>query len=316
MTARAIFFGTPDFAVPSLRALSEVAEVTLVVTQPDRRAGRGMKLTPPAVKVAAEAMGLPVIQPRKVRTEKFAQRLRDERADVGLVVAYGRILPLPVLSAPRLGMLNVHGSLLPKYRGAAPIQWAIVRGETETGVCLMQMDEGMDTGPELSRRSVPIGPDDDAGLLWERLSQLGGTIVREDLPRFLAGELSPVPQDDAAATTAPVLTRADGEVDWTRPAAEVHDLVRGMTPWPGAYTFLRGKRVKLHRTCVAATDGRAGEPGQVTVADPHGIEVACGQGVLSLRELQLAGKKRMNAAQVCAGRLLGDDAYFGGEDRE
>jgi len=314
MSCRAIFFGTPDFAVPCLQALCEVAEVTLVVTQPDRKAGRGMKLTAPAVKLAAQELGIEVAQPRKVRTEAFAQRMRDQRADVGLVVAYGRILPLAVLDAPRLGMLNVHGSLLPKYRGAAPIQWAIARGETETGVCLMRMDEGMDTGPELARRVVPIAPDDNAGELWQRLSRLGATIVRQELPRYMAGELEAVEQDHAAATMAPVLSRADGEVRWDASAREVHDLIRGMTPWPGAYTFLSGRRVKLHRASVLSDTADAGEAGKVIRADGHGIEVACGGGVLSLLELQLAGKKRMDAAQVCAGRLLGDDPHFSGED--
>ena len=307
---RAIFFGTPEFAVPCLLALNEIANILLVVCQPDRPAGRGMKLTPPPVKVAAQELSLAVEQPTKLRPPAFAEHLRALNADVAVVVAYGRILPNAVLSAPRLGCVNVHASLLPKYRGAAPIVWAIVHGEHETGVSLMHMDEGMDTGPELARLSVPIDPNETAGALSERLSELGATLLREALPRFLNGQLQDTPQDHAGATLAPILKKSDGAIDFAKPARAVHDHIRGMSPWPGAYTELEGKRVKLLRSSVVEEGGTRGKPGQVLRADRHGLWVACGSGVLALEELQLEGRKRSTAEQFCAGQRLPTGARF------
>jgi methionyl-tRNA formyltransferase len=301
---RAIFFGTPDFAVPCLRALTTVADVVRVVTQPDRRSGRGMRLSPTPVKALAESLGLEVAQPRKVRTGKFSAALRALEADFALVVAYGRILPPAVLSAPRLGCLNVHASLLPKYRGAAPVHWSIVGGETETGVCLMRMDEGMDTGPVLSVRKTPVGPDETAGELSERLSTMAAELVAAELPRFVRGELEPVEQDHERHTLAPLLKKEDGLVDWRQGARQVHDRVRGMSPWPGAYTFVDGCRVKLHRTHVLLEEGGRSEPGVIERADRHGIEVACGNGVLAIDELQPEGKRCMCAEHFLAGRPL------------
>lgn len=310
MRARAIFFGTPEFAVPSLLALHEVADVALVVCQPDRRSGRGLKLTAPPVKRTALSLGLEVIQPTKVRTRAFADRLGQVGADLGVVVAYGRILPERVLAVPRLGCVNVHASLLPKLRGAAPVQWAIVNGDSETGVCLMQMDAGMDTGPELARSTTPIGPDETGGELGERLAQLGADLLRTQLPQLLAGELPPCPQDHTQATLAPMLEKEHGAVRWDQRAQQVHDLVRGMSPWPGSYTALEGKRVKLHRTRVLSPTGQHGPPGTVVRADRHGIEVACGQGVVVIEELQLEGKRRVTAEQFCAGQRLSAQACF------
>ena len=275
--ASAIFFGTPEFAVPCLRALCEVARVSLVVTQPDRPAGRGMKLAPPPVKVLAQERGIEVIQPTAVRKPELAERLRALEVDVAVVVAYGRILPKPVLDAPRLGCVNVHASLLPKLRGAAPIQWSILRGETHTGVCLMRMDEGMDTGPVLASRALEIGRDERAG------------------------ELSAAVQDHAQATLAPLLTKEHGRVDFRLGAAELHALVRGTHPWPGAFAFCGGQRIKLHRVHVLVHEGVHGEAGSVLRADRHGIEVACGRGVLVLDELQPDGKRVLSAEQFCAG---------------
>lgn len=310
MKPKALFFGTPEFAVPCLRALTEIAEVPLVICQPDRPAGRGLKLTPPPVKVVAQELGIPVEQPRKVRTPEFAERLHAIGADVAVVVAYGRILPKAVLEAPRLGCVNVHASLLPKYRGAAPIVWAIVRGETESGVSLMHMDEGMDTGPELARLTVPIGERETAGELSARLSALGGELIKQALPAYLRGELPDQPQDHARATEAPLLSKQDGLVDFTQGALAVHNHIRGMAPWPGAYAFLDGKRVKLLRAHVITQEGTHGEPGTVVRADRDGLEVACGRGVLALDELQLEGRKRATAEQFCAGQRLPDDARF------
>ena len=322
--ARVIFFGTPELAVPCLRAVCEVAEVVLVITQPDRPKGRGMELAAPPVKLEALARGIEVLQPVAVRKPEFAERLRALEADLAVVVAYGRILPLPVLSAPRLGCVNVHASLLPKLRGAAPIQWAIIRGEPRTGVCLMQMDEGMDTGPVLACEALDIGATETAGELGGRLSQLGAELLRRELPRFLRGELVAQPQDHAAATLAPLMTKDTGRMDFTRSATELDALVRGTHPWPGAFTFVlasrhgqgaqdaqRLQRIKLHRTHVLTTSGQHGAPGAVVRRDRHGIEIACGQGVLVVDELQPEGKRRMDAEQFCAGLRSAEDLSFG-----
>jgi methionyl-tRNA formyltransferase len=299
-----LFFGTPEFAVPALRALHDVAEVTLVVTQPDRPKGRGMKLAPPPVKELALQLGLPVTQPTKVRTPEFAAQLREQHADFALVIAYGRILPKPVLDAPRLGCVNVHASLLPKLRGAAPIQWAVVRGDTETGVCLMQMDEGLDTGPVLACERIPIDPDETSAQLSLRLSELGARLVREQVPRLVAGQLVAVPQDHANATLAPLLSKDDGAIDWARSARELHNLVRGFSPWPSAFTWLDGTRVKLLRTQVREERAPHGTPGELLGVSRDGIDVACGHGTLRLLELQLEGARRLPAADFIAGQRL------------
>jgi methionyl-tRNA formyltransferase len=269
-----------------------------------------MQLVAPAVKRVAQELGREVIQPRAVRKPELAERLRALQADVALVVAYGRILPLAILQATRLGCLNVHASLLPKLRGAAPIQWAIIRGEPRTGVCLMQMDEGMDTGPVLACSEVEIGRDETAGELALRLAALGAELVRTQLARYLCGELVPQPQDDAAATLAPLLAKEHGRIDWGLPAPELHALVRGAQPWPGAYSFVQGQRIKLHRTSVLDAAGRHGEPGLVLRADRHAIDVACGFGVLAIHELQPEGKRRMTAEQFCAGARLASGVRF------
>jgi methionyl-tRNA formyltransferase len=306
---RALFLGTPEFAVLSLKALTEVADVTLVVTQPDRPKGRGMKLAPPPVKVLAQELGLRVVQPTKIRTPEFAESLRAEQADVALVVAYGRILPPAVLTAPRIGCLNVHASLLPKLRGAAPIQWAIVRGEHTTGVCLMGVDEGLDMGPVYARASLDIGQDETSAELSVRLSELGAEVVRSELPRVLSGELRAVPQDHAAATYAPILTKQDGAVDWTQPARLVHDLVRGFAPWPSAFSQLDSLRLKLHRTLVLPQAAR-GEPGVITGVSKDGIDVACGEGTLRVLELQRDGARRMTAGEFLVGQRVGTGQRF------
>jgi methionyl-tRNA formyltransferase len=296
---RAIFFGSPEFAVPSLEALARLCEVRFVVTQPDRPAGRGLALRPPAVKVRAENLGLPVWQPTKVRDGELSRRIRAEEADVGIVVAYGRILPADVLHAPRRDCLNVHASLLPRWRGAAPIQWAIAGGDRETGVCLMKMDEGLDTGPLLACDRTPIGPDETAGDLASRLAPLGAALVERKLSAYLAGELEPAPQA-GEPSYAPLLSKAHGRIDWNAPAQKVHDLVRGMSPWPGAHTLADGKRVKIWRTHVTSTDPVAAEPGAIVSTDGR-LEVACHPGTVAIEELQLEGRKRLPADRVLAG---------------
>jgi methionyl-tRNA formyltransferase len=308
---RALFFGSPVFAVPSLDALHALAEVVGVVCQPDRPAGRGLVLTPPAVKVRAAALGLPVVQPTKLRTGEFGQWVRDRRVDVALVVAYGRILPKDVLEGPRLGCVNVHASLLPKYRGAAPITWAVVHGETESGVTLMKLDEGMDTGPTFARAVTPVGPDETAGELSERLATLGAAAVTEWLPRYVDGACALEPQDDARATTAPMLDKPHGRIDWTRAARRVHDHVRGMSPWPGAFTTAREKTLKVRATRVVnAAPGPAG-PGQVIVADKSRVLVACSEGCVELASVQPEGKRPMSGAEWAMGRGVAEGDILG-----
>jgi len=307
---RVIFFGTPQLAVPSLEAVDEVADVALVVCQPDRRAGRGLRVRPAPVKARALALGLEVAQPRRVKRPAFAASLALLEADVAVVVAYGRILPRAVLDAPRRGCVNVHASILPRWRGAGPIQWAIIGGDERTGVCLMQMDEGMDTGPLLACEETPIDPDETAAELGERLAGMAATILRRELPRWVSGQIVPKPQGDEGVSRAPMLKKEDGRVDWSAPARAVHDRVRGMSPWPGAFTTLEGGAVlKLHRTRVA--EG-VGAPGAVLRADAAGIVVACGEGAIRLLRLQLAGKRRLDAEAFLAGRPLEVGTLLGG----
>jgi methionyl-tRNA formyltransferase len=313
---RTIFFGSPEFAVPCLDALHEVSDVVAVISQPDRPAGRGLAMRAPAVKQRALELGLDVSQPTKVRTAEFAAHLQSLEADVAVVVAYGRILPRAVLEAPRAGCLNVHASLLPRWRGAAPIQWSIVHGDEETGVTLMQMDEGMDTGPVLASASTRIEPDDDAATLSERLSKMGAALLREQLPRYVAGELEPRPQDDAAATMAPLLDKSDGRIQWNKPAQAVHNQIRGMNPWPGAHTVLGDRRIKVHRALATTLDPEGARPGEVIALDPEGILVACAEGTLEIQELQESGRKRVDARSFASGRGVAVGDCFTSEGNE
>jgi len=241
-----------------------------------------------------------VWQPAKIKTGDFEAQLRAAQLDVAVVAAYGRILPKGVLCAPRLGCLNVHASLLPKLRGAAPIQWAIAQGEQASGVCLMQMDEGLDTGPVLARRAIPIAPDETGGSLFTKLSALGRALLEDELPRFLRGELSPQPQDHAAHTLAPIIDKQMGQLDWSQPAAALERRVRAFDPWPGTFTHLHGKLLKVLAARVASGQGA---PGAVLQAGPEWV-VACGEGALSLTQVQLEGKRRMPAADFLAGAKL------------
>ncbi len=309
---RAVFMGTPQFAVPCLDALVEIADVAAVVCQPDRPQGRGLELAAPPVKQRALELGLPVVQPTKLRTGEFAAWLRDLAVDVALVVAYGRILPKDVLEAPRLGCVNVHASLLPKLRGAAPITWAIVRGEPETGVTLMQMDEGMDTGAMLEQFTTEIVADETAGDLSERLASLGALAVRRGLPKFVAGGYTPIPQEHAKATVAPILKKEDGRIDFRLPARAVHDHVRGMSPWPGASTISRGKNLKVHTTRVTDVPaGRSAAPGTVVLADKSHVIVACGERAIELLRVQLEGKKAITGSEWLAGRGVAEGDVLG-----
>jgi len=299
-----VFMGTPDFAVPSLQALLDGPDrVSAVVCQPNRARGRGRKVSPPPVKVLAEQAGLPVLQPESVRTPAFLETLRAYAPDLLVVVAYGRILPEPLLRLAPLGAINVHGSLLPRYRGAAPIQWAIINGERDTGITIMQLDKGMDTGPILLSVPEPIGQEDTAGALFTRLADLGGRTLVAALDRLHRGELVPVPQDHGRATLAPMLTKEQGHVDWQRPATELHCLIRGLDPWPSAYTFLDGRRLRLFRPEVVPTPADLA-PGTIRSADSTGLLVATGADSLRLREVQPEGRKRMTVSACLNGLAL------------
>ena len=314
-TLRAIFFGSPAFAVPSLDALHELAHVVGVVCQPDKPAGRGLTLTAPAVKVRALELGLPVEQPTKLKTGEFAAWVRAQQADVALVVAYGRILRRDVLDGPRLGCVNVHGSLLPKYRGAAPITWAVVRGESETGVTLMKLDEGMDTGPTFARVTMPIAPDETAGELGVRMASLGAAAVTEWLPKYVAGACTLEAQDNERATLAPILEKENGRIDWATPAQRVHDHVRGMNPWPGAVTTARGRPVKVHATRIVTAGNVDAAPaanaGQVVLADKSRILVACAAGTVELVTVQPEGKRAMRGLEWAMGRGVAEGDVLG-----
>lgn len=297
--------GSPEFAVPCLRALHKQHEVALVVSQPDKPAGRGGQLTAPAVKRAAEQLGLPVIQPRSARTGELRDAMVQSGAELAVVVAYGKILPRAVLEALPRGCINVHGSLLPSYRGAAPVQWAVIHGDAETGVSIMQLDEGMDTGPVFLERRVAIGPDETAGELLERLAPIGAQALLEVIAAMADGTARAVAQDHARASHAPMLAKADGAIDFAQPAARVAARIRGVDPWPGAQAVLRGQPVKLFRARAAAARAAPAQPaaaGTVLAIDGDGVRIACGDGAVVIRELQAAGRKRMTAAQFAAGR--------------
>ena len=299
-----MFMGTPEFAVPSLEALLKSDDqVVGIVTQPDRPKGRGQQLWLSPVKVIAQREGLPLLQPTKMKDPGFLNELSAWAPDVIAVAAFGRILPSVILSLPHRGCVNVHGSLLPKYRGAGPIQWALINGETETGITTMLMDEGMDTGAMLLQTSMAIGPDDTAGSLSARLAEVGGRLLVETLAQLKAGTLTARPQDHSQATLAPLLKKEDGAINWAMPATSIANRIRGLTPWPGAFTFLNADRWTISRAA-AISEPTALLPGQITALRKDAIHVATGQGVLAIRELQPANSRRMPAAQYLAGHLL------------
>ena len=305
MLPRVVYFGTPAFAVPPLAALTKLAEVVAVVCQPDKPVGRGNVVTAPPVKRFALEHQLPCVQPVKLRDGAVAQWLRELRIDVAVVVAYGRILPPDVLAAPRLGCLNVHASVLPRHRGAAPIQGSILAGDGTTGVTLMKMDEGLDTGPMLSIRRTPIDPNETSQSLSDRLCALGVALVEEELGHYLAGLLTPVPQDHARHTLAPLLTKEMSLLDWRRPARALHDQVRGLVPWPGTSTTLGARRLMVHATRMDDPPTvLAGAPGEVIAVTKDCVWVATGDGLLGLTELQLENKKRLSARDFLAGHPL------------
>jgi len=299
---RTVFMGTPEFALATLEGLLDFGlNIVGVYTQPDRPSGRGNKLTPPPVKVLAESRGLAVFQPLKLRAPEVVAGLQALAPDLIVVVAYGQILPKSVLDIPRYGCINVHASLLPAYRGAAPINKAIIDGQTETGITTMLMDVGLDTGDMLVKKALSIGPCETAGQLHDRLALLGRETMDETLRQLCAGTLQPEKQDDALTCYAPMLKKEDGRIDWGRTAREIHNQVRGLDPWPGAYTGLDGEVLKIADT---AAEAGTGEAGTVVSADSGGVRVACAEGVLRIGALQLPGKKRLPAGEFLRGRPI------------
>ncbi|HET7162615.1 MAG TPA: methionyl-tRNA formyltransferase [Rhodanobacteraceae bacterium] len=305
---RLVFAGTPDFAVPGLGAcLDNGVEVVAVYTQPDRPAGRGRRLAPSPVKRAALAAGIPVEQPESLKTSDAQQLLRDYAPDLMVVIAYGLILPRKVLAIPRLGCWNVHASLLPRWRGAAPIQRAILAGDTETGVCLMRMEAGLDTGPVLLSETTSIHPDDTGGSLHDRLAEIGARVLGEGLSRVIAGEsLHATPQPETGAIYAHKLGKAEAKLDFARPAIELERKVRAFDPWPVAEAEIAGEHVRVWQT--EALDAQPGSPdsarpGEIIGASRHGIDIACGQGVLRILKLQRAGGRAIGAADYLNARV-------------
>jgi methionyl-tRNA formyltransferase len=311
---RAVFFGSPAFAVPSLRAVAAETTLVAVVSQPDRPAGRGRAPAAPAVKLAAGELGVPVLQPEKIRTPETAAALAALDADLFVVVAYGRILPQALLDLPRLGAYNVHASLLPRLRGAAPIQWAIIRGETETGVSIMRMEAGLDTGPVAATRSLPIDDTDTAGTLSGKLAEIGAGLFVETLPAIVEGRVVLAAQDHAAATLAPPLTKADGLLDFKLPARAVSAHARGVDPWPGATTVVDGEVMRVFGPRVVGPASQPRGPGEVVGVGSDGLLVACGDAaehLIAFAELQLPGRRRLPAAAVLAGRPMPSGTKLG-----
>jgi methionyl-tRNA formyltransferase len=308
---RIVFMGTPAFAVPSLEALLKSDDqVVGVVTQPDRPKGRGQELAISPVKIVCGRENIPVLQPLKMKDPAFLDALRAWQPDLIAVAAFGRILPAVILGLPPRGCINVHGSLLPKFRGAGPIQWAIINGEAETGITTMLMDEGMDTGAMLQQEKMPILPDDTAGSLSTRLAEVGGRLLVETIRRLKNGTLTPTPQDHTQATLAPLLKKEDGLIDWTSAATEIERRIRGMSPWPGAFTFAGEERWTIWRAKVAELSPET-PPGHVISAGKEGIAVATGQGALLITELQPANSRRMAAVQYLAGHKISPGMRLG-----
>jgi methionyl-tRNA formyltransferase len=297
---RTIFMGTPDFALQTLQGLVDAGcNLIAVYTQPDRPKGRGKQLAAPPIKELALRHDIPVYQPLKLRQPEAVAELEAFAPDLIVVVAYGQILPKSVLDIPRYGCINVHASLLPRYRGAAPINKAIIDGETETGITTMYMDIGLDTGDMLVKKTLSIGPQETAGELHDRLAVLGRETMEETLQQLCAGTLQRQVQDNDQSTYAAMMKKEDGRINWNRPAVEVHNQIRGLDPWPGAYTSLNGELLKLARTSPEITTGD--KPGSIISTDNNGVRIACGTGSLLVRELQLAGRKRLPAADFLRG---------------
>ena len=308
---RLIFLGTPAFAVPTLERIVEAGHaVLLVVTQPDRPSGRGQKFAASPVKQAAERLGLPVYQPERIRKPEAVSHLREIPVDAMVVVGYGQIIPQSIIHLAPLGIINVHGSLLPKYRGAGPIQWSIINGETRTGVTTMRIDAGLDTGDMLLKAEMEIGPDENAVELGQRMATLGADLLVETLAGLLDARILPEKQDNARATYAPLLKKENGHIDWTHESRAIHNQVRGLQPWPGAFTTFRGAPLHIWKSRVVAADAPQGAPGSLMSLKPP--VVRCGTGMLELVEVQMEGRKRIPAADFANGQRLTENEILGG----
>ena len=299
---RVVFMGTPDIAATCLRKIiGDGFDVVGVYCQPDRPKGRGMKLVAPPVKDVAVANGIPVYQPENFKDEAAVEQLWQLQPDICAVVAYGQILPQAVLDVPKLGCINIHASVLPEYRGSAPYQWAVLDGKKETGVTAMYLCRKMDAGDIIDVSRTPIGPDETAGELLDRLAVLGAALLSKTLSRFASGKVEAVPQDEALVTYAPMLDKLMCPIDWSKTAQQVHDHVRGLHPWPVATTEIQGRRFKVHATAIV--DG-SGEPGQILGLTKTGLKIACGEGAVEIRALQAEGGKRMAAPDYFRGHPL------------
>lgn len=295
---RIVFMGTPDFSVPALRALVEAGhQVTAVVTQPDKPKGRGKDVQMTPVKIQALEYGIPVYQPVKVKTPEFVEVLKKEAPDAIVVIAFGQILSKEILDLPKYGCVNIHASLLPKYRGAAPIQWAVIDGEKETGVTTMMMDVGLDTGDILETKVIPLDPKETSGSLFEKLSEAGGPLILSTLEKLEKGTITRTPQGESGTSYAKMLTKTLGDINWTMSATAIERLIRGLNPWPSAYTQWEGKTMKIWEAevedVVETIDTH--EPGTITEVTKHGFKVQTGKGRLAIKSLQIPGKKRMEA---------------------
>ena len=299
---KVVYMGTPDFAVGALEAIVNAGhEVVAVVTQPDKPKGRSDKLIPSPVKECALKYDIPVLTPVKIKEKEAVEELKKYPADIFVVAAFGQILSEEILNMPKFGCINIHASLLPKYRGAAPIQWSIIDGEKETGVTIMQMDKGLDTGDILFTKVVPISDEDTGESLFDKLAVAGAELVVESLPKIEKGEVTPIKQDDSISTYAKMLSKAIGLIDWNKSADELEHLVRGLNSWPSAYTYLNGKQLKIWKSKVVEMDGN---PGEVLKVEKDSIIVGTGKASLAILELQLEGKKRMLTKDFLAGRSV------------
>ena len=321
---RIVFMGTPDFSVPALKALVEVGhQVIAVVTQPDKPKGRGKEVQMTPVKIQAMEYGIPVYQPAKVREASFVEVLKGLEADVYVVIAFGQLLPKAVLELPKYGCINIHASLLPKYRGAAPIQWCVIDGERETGITTMMMDVGLDTGDMLEKTVIPIEEKETGGSLHDKLSLAGGALILSTLKKLEEGTLVRTPQTDEGTCYAKMLTKSLGDIDWNQSAVSIERLIRGLNPWPSAYTLWNGKTIKIWSADVTTSREAAAflsesgvpsetgiTPGTVVCSDKHSLVVCTGDGLLSVRELQMEGKKRMDTPAFLRGYPIPEGDVF------
>ncbi|MEW6623197.1 MAG: methionyl-tRNA formyltransferase [Bacillota bacterium] len=306
-----VFMGTPEFAVPSLRAVNDAdMEISLVVTQPDRKKGRGNIVQAPPVKTSAQELNIKLLQPETLKDKGIIRQLMGIRPQAIIVVAYGQLIPKEILDIPQYGCINVHASLLPKYRGAAPIHWAVINGEAKTGISIMQLDEGFDTGPILAQQEVIIDGDDTTGSLHDKLAHVGARLLVETLKKLPKG-ISSSAQIEEFATYAPKLTRDIERITWFKTAFEIHNLIRGLNPWPGAYTTLNGEYIKIWQSKIFDEQKVEGPPGTIVNANYHGgIIVQGGKGLIDIRELQLAGKRRLTAQNFLLGFALKEGDIF------